>query len=71
MLVDSVDYCIISKPQNKYYISNELTYLNQRMHGIWFLTEINIGCFRRGPQNHGITSQDLRVRPWFVKVHYF
>jgi len=23
---------------------------------IWFVTEINIGCFRRGPQNHGITS---------------
>jgi hypothetical protein len=24
---------------------------------IWFVTEINIGCFRRGPQNHGITSR--------------
>jgi len=43
---------------------------------IWLVAEINIGCFRRGPQNHGITFKilmlfhDFHVRPWFVKVHY-
>jgi len=28
-----------------------------KIHGIWFVTEINIGCSRRGLQNHGITSR--------------
>jgi len=29
-----------------------------KIHGIYMVvTEINIGCFRRGPQNHEITSR--------------
>ena len=52
------------KPTNP---KDELAYISSWY--IWFVTEINIGYFRRGPQNHGITSRSWNNIKIFMLDH--